>query len=103
MTATGTRKPLPRGVQQDPIDRWGTRLSIEMTYGLQGLDLLDCRKCPSCKEDIPKHIGVGIEAKEYSLSGLCPKCQRALFKPLENEAGEPDWVPPEDGDNGSHR
>jgi len=99
MTATGVRKPLPKGVQIDPIDRWGTRLAVEMTYGFEGLVLLDNRKCPSCKQDIPNHIGVGIEAKEYSFSGLCPKCQRSVFKPLENEAGEPDWVPPDPEDD----
>src|SRR5215475_6984433 len=92
------RRPMPKGATRDPIDRQQTRISVEMTEGPEGLKALDDRRCPSCKEDIPREFDVGIELREWQLSGLCPKCQRELFNPRTDEAGNMEWQEPEDGD-----
>ena len=45
-------------------------------------ELVRNRKCPTCKKDIsPKDFAPsdGLQRREYSISGMCPKCQDGVF------------------------
>ena len=58
-------------------------------------ELVRNRKCPTCKEDIcPKDFAPwdALQRREYSISGMCPKCQGGVFC----EAVVPDAAPTRD-------
>ena len=45
-------------------------------------ELVRNRKCPTCKKDIcPKDFAPwdALQRREYSISGMCPKCQGSVF------------------------
>ena len=58
-------------------------------------ELVRNRKCPTCKKDIcptdfaPWHAR---ERAEYSISGMCMKCQANVFTPAPKADDEPDTV-----------
>ena len=67
-------------------DRIFTRVAAEIAYGPEGLTALLDDRCPSCKEaiDLAK-MRDEPSVHEYRISGLCQKCQDAVFTPAEEE------------------
>ena len=50
--------------------------------------LVSARKCPTCKEDIcPEDFNTESDRKEYSISGMCFKCQADIFGSPPDEKG----------------
>lgn len=45
------------------------------------VDLVDSKKCPFCKQTVYlKDFKDELSKKEYTISGLCQKCQDETFK-----------------------
>jgi hypothetical protein len=64
-------------------DRPFARFAAEMCYGKTGLANLDASRCPVCGGEA-KNFRDEISRKEFSISGMCQKCQDLTFKGGDN-------------------
>jgi hypothetical protein len=55
------------------------KLMRKSGYG-EEMDLVDAGKCPFCKKDISiTDFKSSLSKREFSISGLCQKCQDEIF------------------------
>jgi hypothetical protein len=59
-------------------DRPFAKLAAQVAFGNQGSKALAAGRCPSCKGEA-KEFKDELSKKEYSISGMCQKCQDKVF------------------------